>query len=953
MNDALLTRVRQALAPTYAVERELASGGMGVVFLARDHALDRQVAIKVLRPELATALAAERFQLEARLLAKLRHPHVVPVFVASEADGLSHYVMEYIEGGTLEDRLTSGPLPAAEALTLANQLLDALEAVHGHGIVHRDIKPSNIFLVHGRAILTDFGIARSEGAPASTLSTPGSLVGTPAYMAPEQLAMQPATPRSDLYSLGMVLFEAATGRRWEPLGDPDRADWTGMSPALAGSLRRALAVDPAGRWANAKDFRSAVAGASSSSRRRRAWIAAIAAGAGVLLWWAFAPGPHRVMAERHLAILPFEVLGSSNDSLGQLVADYTDMNLDWFPTLTRVPVRRAARWWRETGEEAGADPAQAARDLHADYAVSGRLARKGSSLKLQISVSDGSGTAPVPPFTILGDSTHPEELGRLAAYEIGTRVFRMRSVAKTEFTNLASGNPEAAGSFVQGEALFERDAWHAAAEYYAKAAQADSNFALARWRHVITLLWARKPFEEELRSLYACCNDRLPVHDRETIAAMLEPNLRARLARYEELSRRYEGEGYAPLLYASELFHRGPLVGIGLEESVRRFEDAVTANPSATPAPAYDHLVWANIRLGNRAEAKRWLRRRAELGNAPGAPPIDQFLGLGYDSRWVPLRARLKLWWMGRMLPTEDFETLSRWFRFAATFDLPETLLGVSDAILAREPPATTRAGAHQGQAIGLLMRGRVTDGWASLDSVAQLFASPEARLQHEEWPLMLPLIGIPVADSARVTRARTALAILAEAPAGDSRARAVWSLAVDAFARGDSLRARALGDTLLTASRGDSAAARLSQLFEAIMLSRTDPAAALSATDELIALDRPDPGEDVFARSLTHLERARWLVRLDRDSLAERELLWYENSDTYRLPIGEAQKTEVDAVASVPARIERARLLARRGERDAACRHLTRVRQLWTDADSSMSPVRHRADSLHAEVCR
>jgi hypothetical protein len=529
----------------------------------------------------------------------------------------------------------------------------------------------------------------------------------------------------------------------------------------------------------------------------------------------------------------------------------------------------------------------------------------------------------------------------------------MRSVAKTDFTNLASGNPEAAGPFVQGEALFERDAWQAAAVYYAQAARADSNFALARWRHVITLLWARRPFEEELRSLHACCDDRLPVHDRETILAMLEPNLRTRLARYAALSRRYEGEGYAPLLYASELFHRGPLVGIGLEESVRRFEGAVTANPDATPAPAYDHLVWANIRLGNRAEARRWLERRSELGNAPGAPPIDQFLGLGYDSRWVPLRARLKLWWMGRMLPSRDLETLAQWYRFAATFDLPETLLAVSDAILAQEPPGTVRATAYQGQAIGLLMRGRVTDAWASLDSVARLFATPEASLQHQEWPLMLPLIGIPVTDSARIARARTVLSILASAPGGGTRSRAVWSLALDAISRGDSLSARALADSLLAAAAQDSAAARLSQLLEAILLAPSDPAVALSRTEDLIALDRPDPGEDVFARSLAHLERAKWFIRQDQDSLAERELLWYENSDTYRLPVGEAQKTEVDAVASVPARIERARLLARKGEREAACRHLTRVRQLWIAADSSLGPLRQRADSLHEEACR
>jgi hypothetical protein len=180
-----------------------------------------------------------------------------------------------------------------------------------------------------------------------------------------------------------------------------------------------------------------------------------------------------------------------------------------------------------------------------------------------------------------------------------------------------------------------------------------------------------------------------------------------------------------------------------------------------------------------------------------------------------------------------------------------------------------------------------------------------------------------------------------------------VWALDLDARARGDTLQARALADALLASAAGDSAAARLSRLLEAIMLGVTDPAAAVSATDDLVANDRPEPGEDVFARSLMHLERAKWFLRLESDSLAERELLWYENSDTYRLPIGEAQKFEVDAVASVPARVERARLLARRGDREAACRHASRVDELWAGADESMAALTRRADSLQAEACR
>src|SRR5262245_20393152 len=212
----LIERIRRALAPDYEILEEVASGGMGIVFAARHCRLDRKVAIKILRPELATAVAVERFLGEGRLLAKLSHPNIVPVYDAGEADGLIYYVMEYIVGETLAQRLDRGPLSAAEAFQLSRDLLGALSAAHALGVVHRDVKPANLFLRAGRTLLGDFGIAwwREEQRE---FTTPGQLVGTLLYMTPEQYDGKRSTPRTDVYAAGLVIWEAVTGSRWPRL----------------------------------------------------------------------------------------------------------------------------------------------------------------------------------------------------------------------------------------------------------------------------------------------------------------------------------------------------------------------------------------------------------------------------------------------------------------------------------------------------------------------------------------------------------------------------------------------------------------------------------------------------------------------------------------------------------------------------------------------------------------
>jgi eukaryotic-like serine/threonine-protein kinase len=207
-------RLRSVLADRYRIEREIGSGGMATVFLAEDLKHHRKVAVKVLNPELAQNLGAERFLREIETAANLTHPHILPLHDSGEADGFLYYVMPYVEGESLRSRLTrETQLPVEDAVQITREIADALAYAHERGVIHRDVKPANILLESGHAVLADFGVAHAIAeAEEERLTRTGTSLGTPAYMSPEQATGErDLDERSDQYALGCVLYEMLAG----------------------------------------------------------------------------------------------------------------------------------------------------------------------------------------------------------------------------------------------------------------------------------------------------------------------------------------------------------------------------------------------------------------------------------------------------------------------------------------------------------------------------------------------------------------------------------------------------------------------------------------------------------------------------------------------------------------------------------------------------------------------
>jgi eukaryotic-like serine/threonine-protein kinase len=398
-----------ALADRYTIERVLGAGGMATVYLAHDVKHQRRVAIKVLRPELAAALGHDRFLREITTTANLRHPHILPLYDSGAAGAFLYYVMPYVEGESLRDRLTrEKQLPLDDALQIAREVADALSYAHSRGVVHRDIKPENILLESGHAVVADFGIARAlDAAGGERLTETGIAVGTPAYMSPEQAAGErDLDGRSDLYALGCVLYEMLAGQ--PPFTGPTAESLVhqhltatpppitqlrpAVPPAVSTALQRALAKAPADRFNPVAQFSDALRLGTATTEgpshagpgrprdiRASAVLVALvvlAVATGLFYWHnRSAQGPSPTPS---VAVLPFSDLsGDTTHYLGDGIAE-TLIN-----ALSQVPgLDVAARTSAFSFKGKTVDVREIGRQLRVGTVLEGSVQRSGDRLRI-------------------------------------------------------------------------------------------------------------------------------------------------------------------------------------------------------------------------------------------------------------------------------------------------------------------------------------------------------------------------------------------------------------------------------------------------------------------------------------------------------------------------------------------------------------------------------------------
>jgi serine/threonine-protein kinase len=468
----LLGQLAAALGDRYRVEREIAQGGMAVVFLAEDLKHHRRVAIKLLKPELSAVLGVERFAREIEIAASLQHPHILPLYDSGAAGGLLYYVMPFVEGESLRQRLArEQQISLDAAYQITNEVGSALQYAHERGVIHRDIKPENIMLSDGHAVVADFGIARAVyDAGATQLTQSGMVMGTPQYMSPEQSSGVGVDGRTDQYSLACAVYEMLIGQppfsgpsaqiviarhMFEPVPSLRMIRQT-IAPSVEGAIMRAMSKVPADRFDSIQQFMDALAspenataqatepaGNRPGSRGRRRLVAALAAGVVVAAaaWWFVAGraghGTHpdsRTVTS--VAVLPFQDLADSSD-VSYLGNGMTAGLIAELAQIGSLKVISGASG--SMAKDKARSLADLARELGIDGVVKGSLRRAGDIVSVNVQFFH------VPDSTLLFTKDYQSRLGELPDLQ------REITVAITGAINAELKSTERSRLHVRGE----------------------------------------------------------------------------------------------------------------------------------------------------------------------------------------------------------------------------------------------------------------------------------------------------------------------------------------------------------------------------------------------------------------------------------------------------------------------------------------------------------------------
>jgi len=717
----LLVSLQAALAERYAIERELGQGGMALVFLARDLKHRRAVAIKVLRPELAIAVGAERFLGEIETVAALAHPHILPLYDSGEAAGFLYYVMPYVEGESLRERLTrEKQLPLEDALRITGEVATALSYAHSRGVVHRDIKPENILLEAGQAVVSDFGIARAiTVAGGERLTQTGVTVGTPGYMSPEQAAGERELDgRSDVYSLACVLYEMLAGN--PPfLGASARAILARQSLDPVPRLRtvretvpeeferavvKALAKAPADRFATATQFAEAlVTGSPTPRTSRRALIirvalplvAALTAIGAVVLARRFSLLRNPTALDPNVvAVAPFEVLEPNLARWREGLVDVLSANLDGAGPLRTVSPTMVVHSWSGRGDQASA--ANLGRRTGARLVVLGTVIGAGAdSARVTarwLDVATGKVLGEV--IEIRDMTSRMDRLTDSVTVRLLRELNRTRPIGAFRHASLGARSLPALSTFLRGEQFFRRAAWDSAMTHYKRAVALDSAFTIA-WSRMSAVrgCWRRggvgDPFAYKYGLLAGSLNRGLAPRESLLVAAdslfqalldgPTDPAGREHHTRLfttlDEAVGRYPNDPEAWYDLGDARMH-WPLVGRTTPGQILEAFDRAIALDSAF-GPAYIHPVEVALQLGRPAAARRYLAAYLALDqadlNSEGMGLVERLL-----ARPPPSPAKVQ----GQIDTASSYVLAAAWSVMRHLPDSAETDVGLARALV-------------------------------------------------------------------------------------------------------------------------------------------------------------------------------------------------------------------------------------------------------------------------------
>ena len=632
MGADLRGQLQAGLGARFTIERELEGGGMSRVYLADEIPLGRRIVIKVLPPERSAGVLAGRFSREIQLAAKLQHPNIVPLLASGVAAGLLFYTMPYVEGESLAERLKrERQLPIEDALRITRETAQALQYAHDRGVVHRDVKPGNILLAASHALVTDFGIALAIDAAASErITETGISVGTPTYMSPEQAAGQPADRRSDVYSLGCVLYEMLAG---EPpftgpsarsiiakrlVGPPPRVSVVRRTVpgSLEDVLLTALATSPVDRYQTVSAFAEALAmvapdapvsaaRALDHGRTRRDRRRFVAGGATTLVVVAAAAivaygrgDTDTAISPDRLAVLPFTTHGGGGftRNLGDGMADLLSRKLDGLQRIRVVDPNAVIGRIRhaQKGSALDADGARdVARALGAGLYVTGSVHVVGARLRLQAalfgppqaSTTDSSAVdaSAITRASVEGDTAQLFTLVDQLAADLVARRYRGPGNRLVETAASTTNSLTALRAYLDAEAHLRSTRFDSAAIDYQRAIAADSGFALAYYRFAVALGlqsdWARAAPAAARALAFA---DRLGDRERrlfQAFGAFTRGEADVAERAYRSLLAEYPDDLEARFLLGRTLFYFNPSRGRPIAEARPVFDEMLAADP--------------------------------------------------------------------------------------------------------------------------------------------------------------------------------------------------------------------------------------------------------------------------------------------------------------------------------------------------------------------------------------